>query len=146
MASLNKVQIIGRLTRDPELKYFPSGDAICNMTVVTSETWKDKDTGEKKELPEWHKVVMKRRLAEIAGQYLKKGSMVYLEGKLRTRKWQDKEGHEHYVTEIEVEEMKMLDKKEGGAAPSGAAPTPAAGRRSPATENPWNGQDDDLPY
>ena len=145
MASLNKVQIIGRLTRDPELKYFPSGDAICNMTVVTSETWKDKDTGEKKELPEWHKVVMKRRLAEIAGQYLKKGSMVYLEGKLRTRKWQDKEGHEHYVTEIEVEEMKMLDKKEG--APAGAAASaPAAGRRSPATENPWNGQDDDLPY
>ena len=146
MASLNKVQIIGRLGRDPELNYFQTGDAVCNMTVATSESWRDKTTGEKKEATEWHKVVIYRKLAEIAGQYLKKGSMVYLEGKLRTRKWQDKEGHEHYVTEVEATEMQMLDKKEGGAAPSGAAPTPAAERRSPATENPWNGQDDDPPY
>ena len=145
MASLNKVLIIGRLGRDPELKYFQTGDAVCNITVATTESWKDKDTGEKKETTEWHKVVLKRRLAEIAGQYLKKGASVYIEGRLRTRKWKDKEGQEHYVTEIEADEMKMLDKKEG--APAGAAASaPAAGRRSPATENPWNGQDDDPPY
>lgn len=108
MASVNKVTLIGNLGSDPETRYTASGDAICNIRVATTETWKDKATGEKREATEWHRVVFYRRLAEIAGQYLKKGSSVYLEGRLRTRKWQDKDGNERYTTEIEATEMQML--------------------------------------
>jgi single-strand DNA-binding protein len=106
--SLNKVQIIGNLGRDPETKYMPSGDAITTIAVATTETWKDKQTGEKKEATEWHRITFFGKLAEIAGQYLKKGSQVYVEGSLRTRKYTDKDGIEKYATDIRADEMKML--------------------------------------
>jgi len=114
MASLNKVILIGNLGKDPETRYAPSGDAICNLTLATTETWKDKATGERKEATEWHKVVFFAKLAEIASQYLRKGSQVYVEGRLQTRKWQDKDGQDRYTTEIRGDEMKMLGKREGG--------------------------------
>lgn len=113
MASVNKVILIGNLGRDPETRYAPSGDAICNITIATTETWKDKQSGERKEQTEWHRVVFFGRLAEIAGQYLKKGSQVYVEGSLRTRKWTDNNGQERYTTEIRADEMKMLGSREG---------------------------------
>jgi single-strand DNA-binding protein len=108
MASINKVILIGNLGADPEHRALPSGEAVCNIRLATTENWKDKSTGEKRELTEWHRVVMYRKLAEIADQYLRKGSAVYIEGRLRTRKWQDKDGQERYTTEIEASEMKML--------------------------------------
>ncbi|WP_428385570.1 single-stranded DNA-binding protein [Nevskia ramosa] len=111
---VNKVILIGNLGKDPEVKYFPNGDAFCNLTLATSESWNDKASGEKKEKTEWHNVVFTRKLAEIAGQYLKKGAKVYVEGSLRTRKWQDKEGQDRYTTEILVNDMQMLDGRSGG--------------------------------
>jgi single-strand DNA-binding protein len=108
MASVNKVILVGNLGADPETRFLPNGDAVCNIRIATSESWKDKQTGEKKEATEWHRIVFFRRLAEIAGQYLKKGSSVYVEGSLKTRKWQDKDGNERYTTEITGNEMKML--------------------------------------
>ena len=111
MASLNKVLIIGNLGRDPETRYMPSGDAMTTIAVATTETWKDKQTGEKKEATEWHRVTFFGKLAEIAGQYLKKGSQVYIEGSLRTREWTDKENVERYTTEIRADVMKMLGGK-----------------------------------
>ena len=111
MASVNKVILVGNLGRDPETRYAPSGDAICNVALATTDTWKDKGTGEKKEQTEWHRVVFFGKLAEIAGQYLKKGSQVYIEGSIRTRKWTDKDGQERYTTEIRGDEMKMLGGK-----------------------------------
>lgn len=113
MASLNKVQIIGNLGRDPETRYMPSGDAMTSITVATTESWKDKATGEKKETTEWHRITFFGKLAEIAGQYLKKGSQVYVEGSLRTRKYTDKDGIEKYATDIKAEEMKMLGGRQG---------------------------------
>ncbi len=113
MASVNKVILVGNLGADPETRYMPNGDAVCNIRVATTESWKDKQSGEKKEITEWHRVVFYRKLAEIAGQYLKKGSQVYLEGRIRTRKWTDKEGQERYTTEIEANEMQMLGRREG---------------------------------
>jgi len=107
MASVNKSIIIGALGRDPEIRYMPNGDAICNISVATSESWKDKN-GEKQERTEWHRVSMFGKLAEIAGEYLKKGASVYLEGKLQTRKWTDKDGAEKYTTEIIADRMQML--------------------------------------
>lgn len=121
MASVNKVIIIGNLGRDPEIRYSASGDAMCNIAVATTETWKDKATGEKKEATEWHRVQFYGRLAEIAAQYLKKGSQVYVEGSLRTRKWTDKEGVERYTTEIRADEMKMLGGRQGLGEPGNAA-------------------------
>lgn len=115
MASVNKVIIVGALGRDPEIRYTPNGDAIANVSVATSEQWKDKATGQKKELTEWHRVVFYRKLAEIAGEYLKKGSQVYIEGKLHTRKWADKEGVERYITEIVADNMQMLGSRQGGS-------------------------------
>lgn len=117
---VNKVILIGNLGKDPEVKYFPNGDAFCNTTVATSESWTDKQSGEKKERTEWHNVVFTKKLAEIVGQYLKKGSKVYVEGSLRTRKW-EKDGVERYTTEIVVQDMQMLDGRAGGeaAAPAG---------------------------
>lgn len=118
MASVNKVILIGNLGKDPETRYMPSGDAICNINVATTDTWKDKASGEKKEQTEWHRVAFFGKLAEIAGQYLKKGSQVYIEGSLRTRKWQDKEGQDRYTTEIRADQMKMLGSRQGmGEAP-----------------------------
>ena len=111
MSGVNKVIILGNLGQDPETKHLPSGSAVTNISVATSETWKDKDSGEKKEKTEWHRIVAFNRLAEIIGQYLKKGSKVYIEGKLQTRKWQDKDGNDRYSTEIVASEMQMLDGK-----------------------------------
>lgn len=111
MASVNKAIIVGNIGKDPDVRYSASGDAMCNITVATSENWKDKATGEKKELTEWHRISFFGKLAEIAGQYLKKGSQVYVEGSIRTRKWTDKEGQERYTTEIRGDEMKMLGGK-----------------------------------
>ena len=108
MASVNKVILVGHLGKDPETRYMPNGDAITNATLATSESWKDKQTGEKKEQTEWHRLVFFRKLAEIAGQYLRKGSLIYIEGSLKTRKWQDKDGQDRYTTEITVNEMTML--------------------------------------
>ena len=114
MASVNKVIIVGNLGRDPETRYATSGSAICNITVATSRQWKDKTSGEKKEETEWHRVVFYDRLAEIAGGYLKKGRPVYVEGRLKTRKWQDKEGQDRYTTEIVADQMQLLGSREGG--------------------------------
>jgi single-strand DNA-binding protein len=111
---VNKVILIGNLGQDPEVRYMPNGGAVCNITVATSETWKDKNTGEQQEKTEWHRVVLFRRLGEIAGEYLKKGSKVYLEGRLQTRKWQDKDGQDRYTTEIVADEMQMLDARGAG--------------------------------
>lgn len=115
MASINKVILIGNLGADPEVRHTANGDAICNLRLATSENWKDKSSGEKRELTEWHRVVMYRKLAEIAEQYLKKGSQIYVEGRIRTRKWQDKEGQDHYTTEVEANEMTMLGSKPSAA-------------------------------
>jgi single-strand DNA-binding protein len=114
MASVNKVILIGNLGKDPETRYAPSGDAICNITIATTDTWRDKATGEKREATEWHRVGFFGKLAEIAGQYLRKGSQVYIEGSLRTQKWTDKENIERYTTEIRANVMKMLGGKPEG--------------------------------
>lgn len=114
MASLNKVILIGNLGAEPEVRYAPSGDAICNLRIATTESWKDKQSGEKREATEWHRVAMFGRLAEIASQYLRKGSQVYIEGRLQTRKWQDKDGQDRYTTEIRADEMKMLGGRSDG--------------------------------
>ena len=113
MASVNKVILVGNLGKDPETRYAPSGDAFCTITVATTDTWKDKNSGERKEATEWHRVVYNGRLAEIAGQYLKKGRPVYIEGSLRTRKWTDNSGVERYTTEIRADQMQMLGSREG---------------------------------
>ena len=130
MASVNKVILIGNLGADPEIRATASGESICNLRLATTEKWKEKATGETRETTEWHRVVLYRRLAEIADEYLRKGSSIYIEGRLRTRKWQDKDGKERSTTEIEGNELKML-----GIKPSGgeAAPAPAA-RTSPAPQ------------
>ena len=114
MSSLNQVQLIGRLGQDPEVKYLPNGDAVCNLSVATSEKWKDKQTNEQKEKTEWHRVVMFGKLAEISGQYLKKGALVFIQGKLETRQW-EKDGEKRYTTEIRAKEMTMLGGKDDGA-------------------------------
>ena len=115
MASINKVILIGNLGRDPEVRYTPSGAAVCNVSVATTRNWKDKNSGEKMEETEWHRVVFYDRLAEIAGEYLKKGRPVYVEGRLKTRKWQDKDGKDNYTTEIVAEQMQLLGGREGGS-------------------------------
>jgi single-strand DNA-binding protein len=120
MASVNKVIVMGNLGRDPETRYSPDGGAITNIAVATSRQWKDKATGERKEETEWHRIVFFGRQAEIAGEYLKKGRPVYVEGRLKTRKWQDKEGVERYTTEIVAEELQLLGGREGGAGGGGA--------------------------
>ena len=115
---VNKVILIGNLGRDPEVRYSPSGSAVANVTLATSESWKDKNSGEKQEKTEWHRVVFFGRLAEIAGEYLKKGSQVFVEGRLQTRKWQDKEGKDRYTTEIVANEMQMLGSRGGAGVPN----------------------------
>ena len=115
MASVNKVILLGNLGRDPEVRYTSSGDAVVSMSIATTETWKDKG-GQRQEKTEWHNVVMYRRLAEIAGEYLKKGSQVYIEGRLQTRKWQDKQGNDRYTTEIAADHMQMLGQRDSGGA------------------------------
>jgi single-strand DNA-binding protein len=152
MASVNKVILVGNLGADPETRYMPNGDAVCNIRLATTESWKDKQSGEKKEITEWHRVVFYRKLAEIAGQYLKKGSQVYLEGRIRTRKWTDKEGQERYTTEIEANEMQMLGRREGmgDAGPresSGQADKPTAAKPAAAPSGSgFNDFEDDIPF
>ena len=144
---INKVILVGNLGAEPETKYGPSGDAITNLRIATSESWTDKNTGQKQERTEWHRVVVFKKLAEIAAEYLRKGSQVYIEGSLRTRKWQDKEGRDQYTTEIVANDMTMLGGKGGGDAPAPerrqerkpAAAAPAAGGFD-------DGGDDDIPF
>ena len=119
MASVNKVIIVGNLGRDPEMRTFPSGDQVANVTIATTDRWRDKNTGENKEATEWHRVVFNGRLAEIVGQYLRKGSQVYVEGSLRTRKWTDQAGVEKFTTEIRADTMQMLGSRQGGGQPQG---------------------------
>jgi single-strand DNA-binding protein len=147
---VNKVIIVGNLGNDPDTKYMPSGSAVTNLSVATNESWKDKQTGEQKERTEWHRVAMFGRLAEIAAEYLRKGSMVYIEGKLRTRKWQDKQGNDRYSTEIIADEMQMLGGRSGAGAPamdggSGGPPPgpPPAGGGEPGGSGDF---DDDIPF
>ncbi len=168
MASVNKVILLGNLGRDPETRFAPSGSAICNVSIATTRTWRDKASGEKREETEWHRVVFYDRLAEIAGEYLKKGRPVYVEGRLKTRKWQDKEGVEKYTTEIIAEEMQLLGSRDGGGGddggsysrerePAGSGAARAAGGpanpgaasggaapRKPAHD--FDDMDDDIPF
>jgi len=142
---INKVIIVGNLGADPDTRYMPSGGAVTNLSVATSETWKDKQTGEQKERTEWHKVAMFNRLAEIAAEYLRKGSQVYIEGKLRTRKWQDRDGNDRWTTEIIADEMQMLGGRGGGgSAPMGSSGQGSSGP-SPQPSAP-DDFDDDIPF
>ena len=166
MASVNKVIIVGNLGKDPEMRSFPSGDQVANVTIATTDKWKDKQSGEMKEATEWHRVVFNGRLAEIVGQYLRKGSQVYVEGSLRTRKWTDQSGVEKYTTEIRADQMQMLGSRQGmggasqddgggyeaprqSAAPASRPPPP---RQAPApvpSKAPGSGfddMDDDIPF
>ena len=130
MASVNKIILVGNLGRDPEMRSFPSGDQVANITIATTDKWKDKQTGEMKEATEWHRVVFNGRLAEIAGQYLRKGSQVYVEGSLRTRKWTDKDGQEKFTTEIRADQMQMLGSRQGMGAAGGSDEGGATRRRA----------------
>jgi len=164
MASVNKVILIGNLGRDPEVRYAPSGSAICNVTIATSRQWKNKDSGERQEETEWHRVVFYDRLAEVAGEYLKKGRPVYVEGRLKTRKWTDKDGVEKYTTEIVADQMQLLGSREGGgggggddsgggggyaprsAPPAGRAPAAPAGKAPAKSSTGFDDMDDDIPF
>ena len=167
MASINKVIIVGNLGRDPETRYLPSGDAVSNINVATTDRYKDKATGEMKEATEWHRISFFGKLAEIAGQYLKKGSQVYVEGSLRTRKYTDKDGIEKFATEIRGETMQMLGGRQGMGGPSGddayegggrsaaapsrpaSAPAAPAARPAPAAKpaaSNFDDMDDDIPF
>ena len=159
MASVNKVIIVGNLGRDPEVRYTPNGSAVCNVSVATTRSWKNKESGDKTEETEWHRVVFYDKLAEIAGEYLKKGRSVYVEGRLKTRKWQDKDGVEKYTTEIVATDMQMLGSREGmgggaaseegggyeRAAPA-ARPAAAAANRPAAKSSGFSDMDDDIPF
>lgn len=160
MAGVNKVIIVGNLGNEPEIRTMPNGEAVANISVATSESWRDKNTGEMREVTEWHRIVLYRRLAEIAGEYLHKGSKVYVEGRLKTRKWQDQNGQDRYTTEIQGDNLQMLDSRgergqQGGYAPqqsSGySAPAPAS-RPAPAAQKPAAQPeppidfDDDIPF
>ena len=166
MASVNKVILIGNLGKDPEIRYAPSGSAICNIALATSRSWKDKTTGERQEETEWHRVVFFDRMAEVAGEYLKKGKSVYIEGRLKTRKWTDKEGAEKYTTEVMADKMEMLGSREGGGGGSGgsggsedvgsasapsqrsAPPARSAPASKPAAKSStgFDDMDDDIPF
>jgi single-strand DNA-binding protein len=167
---INKVIIVGNLGKDPEVRYSANGAAIANLTIATSEQWTDKQSGQKQEKTEWHRVVMFNRLGEIAGEYLKKGSQVYIEGKLQTRKWQDNTGQDRYTTEIVANEMQMLGSRSGGAADfnanqneggfggaqqhssapaqsrGGAAPQQSSGGGAPSGGSNFDDFDDDIPF
>jgi single-strand DNA-binding protein len=151
---INKVIIVGNLGQDPETRYMPSGAAVTNFTVATNESWKDKQTGEQKDRTEWHRVAMFNRLAEVAAEYLRKGSQVYIEGKLRTRKWQGQDGNDRYTTEIIADEMQMLGGRGdggggnfGGGKPSqgGSKPSQGGGGNAPPQPGP-DDFDDDIPF
>ena len=142
---INKATILGRLGQDPEMKHAASGTAICNVSVATSETWKDKNTGEKQQKSEWHRVAAFGKLAQIMGDYLRKGSLVYIEGRIQTRKWTDKDGQDRYSTEIIANEMKMLDGKpaDGGNRPAQQQTAQQQSQPAPAGGDDF---DDDLPF
>ena len=163
MASVNKVILIGNLGKDPEVRYTPNGNAVCNLRIATTRTWKNKESGEKMEETEWHSVVLYDRQAEVAGEYLKKGRPVYIEGRLKTRKWQDKEGADRYTTEIVADSMQLLGSREGTgggatdeATPSGfgdrpapaSRPATAAAAAKPAAKSAsgFDSMDDDIPF
>ncbi|GAB4120847.1 MAG: hypothetical protein Fur0026_12270 [Sideroxydans sp.] len=151
--SVNKAILIGRLGKDPETRYMTNGEAVTNVSLATSENYKDKN-GEKQERTEWHNLVFYRRLAEIAGEYLKKGSLIYVEGRIQNRKYQDKEGRDRYISEIVVNEMKMLGSKSGGgsfevvenSSPAPARSAPAAKPAAPADKGSFDNFDDDIPF
>jgi len=161
MASVNKVILVGNLGRDPEVRYTPDGAAICNVSIATTNTWKDKNSGERREETEWHRVVFYNRLAEIAGEYLRKGRAVYVEGRLKTRKWQDKDsGQDRYATEIVADQMQMLGGRDSGAEGGGGSSSyggteyggarqqtsrPAPAQQAPAAANLAD-MDDDVPF
>lgn len=151
MASVNKVILIGNLGADPETRYLPSGDAVTNIRVATTEKWRDKG-GEQQEHTEWHRIAFFGKLAEIAGEYLKKGSPVYVEGRIRTRKWQDKEGQERYSTEIVADRMQLLGTRGGGAAesaprePATAGAGAGGGKPQPKKSGGFDQMDDDIPF
>ena len=162
MASVNKVIIVGNLGKDPEMRSFPNGDQIANVTIATTDRWKDKTSGEMKEATEWHRVNFNGRLAEIAGQYLKKGSQIYVEGSLRTRKWTDKDGVDKYTTEIRADQMQMLGSRQGMGGSGGSsdsdegaysAPRAPAARPAPVAKatpakaaSGFDDMDDDIPF
>jgi single-strand DNA-binding protein len=150
MASINKVIVVGNLGKDPETRFLPDGKAVCNFSVATTDKWTDKATNEKKEATEWHRVSSFGRLAEICGEYLKKGSQVYIEGKLRTRKWQDKEGQDRYSTDIIADVMQMLGSRSGmgGGEPREMREPSAAGESKPAKKpaGQFQDMDDDIPF
>ena len=164
MASVNKVILVGNLGRDPEVRYSPDGAAVCNVSIATTSNWKDKTSGERREETEWHRVVFYNRLAEIAGEYLKKGRPVYVEGRLKTRKWQNKEGVDQYTTEIVADQMQMLGGRDGGEGGMGGgmgggenqgAPRASAPARAPQAQRPaapaagganLADMDDDIPF
>jgi len=159
MASVNKVILVGNLGADPETRYLPSGDAVCNIRIATTDRVRDKASGDYKENTEWHRIVFFGKLAETAGQYLKKGRQVYVEGRIRTNKWQDKDGNERYTTEIVANDMKMLGSREGMGSPSsnegeygGSMPSTGgsgsgAARPTPAKKAPsFDDMDDDIPF
>ncbi len=164
MASVNKVILVGNLGRDPEVRYSPDGAAICNVSIATTSNWKDKTSGERREETEWHRVVFYNRLAEIAGEYLKKGRPVYVEGRLKTRKWQNKEGVDQYTTEVVADQMQMLGGRDGGDGGMGGgmgggesqgAPRASAPARAPQAQRPaapaagganLADMDDDIPF
>ena len=157
---VNKVILVGNIGGDPEVKYMPSGNAVCNITLATSESWKDKTTGQQQERTEWHRVVFFNKLGEIAGEYLRKGSQIYIEGALRTRKWQDSEGKDRYTTEIVGSEMQMLGSK-GDTGGQSSQPPPPQQRQAPQQQSPvqqpqnnnqggampnFDDFDDDIPF
>jgi single-strand DNA-binding protein len=156
---INKVILVGNLGKDPEAKFMPNGNAVTNITIATSETWKDKQSGQQQERTEWHRVVFFNRLAEIAGEYLKKGSKVYLEGSLRTRKWQAQDGQDRYTTEIVANEMQMLDSRGGSSEYSNpdseinepprqskASSSAVSKEATPSVDSGSNSFDDDIPF
>ncbi|MDJ0927180.1 MAG: single-stranded DNA-binding protein [Gammaproteobacteria bacterium] len=142
---VNKVILIGNLGADPDTRYMPSGSAVANVRIATTESWKDKQTGEQTERTEWHNIVFFNRLAEIVSEYLRKGSQVYVEGRLRTRKWQDRDGNDRYTTEIVADQMQMLGGR-GGAAPAMAPAAASGGSRQPAAQPVPEFEDDDIPF
>lgn len=155
---INKVILVGNLGTDPEVRYMPNGNAVTNISIATSESWKDKQTGQRQERTEWHRVVLFNRLGEIAGEYLRKGSKVYLEGSLRTRKWQDQQGQDRYTTEIVANDLQMLDSRGGDAmpganqggyqsnAPMNQQAAPQAPAQQPMSEPAITDLDDDIPF
>ena len=171
MASVNKVILVGNLGRDPEMRSFPSGDQVANVTLATTDKWRDKQSGEPREHTEWHRLVFNGKLAEIAGQYLRKGSQIYVEGSIRTRKWQGQDGQDRYSTEVRVDQMQMLGSRQGMGGPGGgdeggyggggdsydaprrAAPAPRAAAPAPRAAAPaarplsgFDDMDDDIPF